>query len=245
MPTGEIVTLYTRSGGPDFATVPAGAPEQADEVAELVRANWSESATLVYTGLDRAAWVSRADPPAGRTVLAFNDQGIAWDAIEPLTGTLFVVLDQDAGKAVRRLDAQAFKVAEAGGDFVWGSIYGKPDRPLESLAGAAAWQGHELQAIKTLTTVRPGEVIPLEVRFGAGEGDLKWSVRLVDGKGEIVATSDRPIAPQDRFGLLVPPRTAAGEYALVALAYDPATLAPVPGDDGRDQVELAAITVLP
>ncbi len=245
LPTGETVTLYKRSAGPDFSAVPAGAEEQSGRAVQLIRDNWSEDATLVYTGLDRAAWVSRAGAPAGRTVLAFDEQGLAWDAIEPLTGTLFVVLDQNAGKAVRRLDAQAFKVAEAGGDYVWASIYGKPDRPLENVDVTASWQGHELQSLKALTTLRPGEVIPLDAQFGEGEGDLKWSVRLVDGQGEVVATSDRPIVPHDRFGLLIPPNTAAGDYALVALAYHPATLAAVAADDGRALVELAAITVLP
>ena len=245
VPTGDRVTLYRRSAGPDFAAEPAGATEQAAAAVDLVHNGWSEHATLVYTGLDRAAWISRADPPAERSVLAFDAAGLTVDALAPLTGTLFVVLEPDMGKAVRRLDAEAYKVADAGGDFVWVSVYGKPDRPLEPVAVEAAWRGHMLEALQTLVTLRPGEVIPLDVRFAGSTGDLKWSVRLVAGDGTIVAASDRVLAPSDRFGLLIPPATAPGVYALVAVAYDPATLAPIPADDGRDTVRLTEISVQP
>ena len=248
LPTGERLTLYQRSGGPNFTAVPAGAVEQAAAVVEMARAGWSDHATLVYTGLDRAAWVSRADPPAGRTLLAFDADGLTVDALEPLTGTLFVVLEHDAAKAVRRLDAQAYKVAEVGGDYVWASIYGKPERALERVAlrdGGSMWQAHALEELTTLTTLQAGEVIPVDARFNmpASASNLKWSLRLVDSDGSVLAASDRPIVPADRFGLLVPPQTPPGAYALVAVAYDPATLAPVPTDDGRAQVDLTEITV--
>ncbi len=248
LPTGERITLWQRTAGPNFVARPAGAEEQAAAAAELIRSGWSEHATLVYTGLDRAAWVSRADPPNGRTVLAFSAEGLDADALEPLSGTLFVVLELDAAKAVRRLNQQAFKVAEAGGDYVWAAVYGKPNRPLESVAlagGGVAWLGHKLESLETLTTLQPGEVIPLDVRFAEGAGDLKWSVRLVDGAGTVVTASDRPIAPSDRFGLLVPPETPPGDYALVAVAYEPATLEPIATNDGRAEVQLATVRVSP
>ncbi len=248
LPTGETVTLYRRSAGPDFTAVPSEVDAQAAAAVNLIRSEWSKHAQLVYTGVDRAAWLSRANPPETSAVLAFTDKGLAWDLIAPLTGTLFVVLDQDAGKAVRRLDAQAYKVAEAGGDYLWVSIYGMPDGPLESqdmTTASVAWQGRTLHALSTLTTLGAGEVIPLDVRFGGATGALRWSVRLIDGAGQQVASSDRTLAAEDRFGLLIPPNTAPGVYTLEALAYDAATLAPVPADDGRALVELAAITVLP
>lgn len=243
LPTGETVILYRRSGGPDFTAPPAGAEVQAAAVVDLTRSGWSDHSTLVYTGLDRAAWIARADPPAGRTVLAFDADGLDAQALEPLTGTLFVVLEPDAAKAVRRLDSQAYKVLDVGGDFVWVSVYGKPNRPLAPVEVTAAWPGHTLEALGTLTTLAPGEVIPLAVRFAGSTGELKWSVRLLDGEGNVVAANDRALTPADRFGLLVPPATTPGVYMLVAVAYDPATLVPVPADDGGDVVYLTDITV--
>jgi 4-amino-4-deoxy-L-arabinose transferase-like glycosyltransferase len=250
VPSGETVTLYRRSGGPDFGAVPAGAMEQSAIVVDFMRNGWSDHATLVYTGLDRGGWVARANPPNGPAVLAFDEAGLDASAIEPLNGTLFVVLQPGTEKVVRRLNQQAYKVAEAGGDYLWAAVYGKPARPLEVLdteALAASWQGHAIAELRTLTTLQPGEVIPLDVRFAlpADEETLKWSVRLVDGEGNIVAVSDRALAPADRFGLLVPPATPPGRYALVAVAYEPATLDNVPTDDGRESLQLAEITVQP
>jgi hypothetical protein len=105
-------------------------------------------------------------------------------------------------------------------------------------------QVHKLALISTWKSVTPGEVLPVELTAqGAMEG-RKWSVRLEDDSGHAVAANDRPVLPFDRIGLLVPPNTAAGEYALTVRSYDGANLEPFATvADGSEVVTVATVKV--
>jgi len=58
-----------------------------------------------------------------------------------------------------------------------------------------------------------GEVLPVQLQMaGSLFGTTKLSARLVNQQGEAIASQDRLLLEQDKFGLLVPPATAPGEY---------------------------------
>ena len=69
-------------------------------------------------------------------------------------------------------------------------------------------------------------------------------MRLLDAAGTVVASHDRPLLPNDRFGLFVPPQAVPGSYTLAAVLYDPATANVVASPDGTEMLRLATIEIV-
>ena len=96
----------------------------------------------------------------------------------------------------------------------------------------------------TWPRIERGEVLPVELELTSQEArPLKLSMRLVAADGSVIAQNDAPAEPAVRLGLLIPPDVAAGEYALSAVLYDPATAADILTRDGDPLGRLATITV--
>jgi hypothetical protein len=254
LPNEERVTLYHRRAGPGLPEIDLEQDATARSAAEFIGANWSGSATLLYAAADPAIWVGRLDPSRERVSLLASDPDDAIRHAQELTGTVFVVLDPSANEVEGWLNQNTFKAAEVGNDALWVAVYGLPEDAPEQHGEIVDWmpkaaegndgQVHSLASVSTWATATPGEVLPVEL---AAQGEMdgrKWSVRLEDGSGQAVAANDRPVLPFDRIGLLVPPDTVAGEYALTVRSYDGASLEPhVSVADGSDVVTVATVRI--
>lgn len=244
LPNGETVTLFQRTQGPGFPKSNPAMNEQSAAVAEAIRTGWSDHASLLYANGDVAVWVGRFDPASERLIVLPSEDGAAIAQMETVTGTLFVVLDPNQQALAAWLEQNGYKAHEVGGDGVWVTIVGRPERALEDTDfGVGSWPGMSLTSLGSWDAIAPGEVLPLKVAFEGADGSRKWSVRLVDGQGVQVAGADRSILPTDQFGLFVPPQTPAGVYHVTAQVYDGATLSAVADDAGRDVVPVFDVRV--
>lgn len=250
LPDGETVTLYRRTAGPGFPQAQPDLTEPLQAVAAGIRAAWSDHATLVYAGPALAVWVGRFDPLAGldkaRVRVLPEDDAAAWDVLAPITGTILLVQGDDDMALAARLEQAGVKALEVGSGPAWLSIVGRDTPPLAEHSPDARWGAVALEAVRLPAAVAPGQVLPVEYTITGSEASPhKLSLRLLDAAGSVLASADRPLLPTDRAGLFVPPQTPPGAYTVAALLYDPATLAPLPDDAGRDTVPLAAVTISP
>ncbi len=245
---GETVTLYRRTAGPGF---PQALPEQTEPlraVADAIGAAWSAHATLVYANPAAAVWVGRFDPPAGlpqaRVRVLPEEDAAAWEALAPITGTVLLVQGEDDTALAARLEQEGVKALEAGDGLAWVSIVGRDALPLVEQNPRARWGPVVLEAVRLPAQIAPGQVLPVEIGAAGGEeSPAKLSLRLLNASGAVVAGADRALLATDRAGLFVPPQTPPGTYTVAALLYDPATLAPIPDDAGRETVPLAEVSV--
>jgi hypothetical protein len=243
LPDGEVVTLLHRQGILDWDRLEF-LVEPWKEIAETIRAGWSDEATLVYARGDLGVLVGRYDPAQEPVIVLKTGGEEPVDPLARLVGTVFAVLSPGEEETAQWLEDHGYRAFESGDDEGWVAVYGFPAGALRPLPAQSSWRGQSLASVESLVEVAPGAVLPLRVSTsGAGDGDLKWSVRILDGEGAVVASNDRPLGPPDKFGLFVPPSTPQGVYQVIGLAYDPATLAPVANDEGVEMVPLFEVTV--
>jgi hypothetical protein len=245
LPDGDTVYLYRRTAGPGH---PLDYPQQVEgtrAVANAIRAAWSGHSQLIYADPDLAVWVGLHDPAGERvTVLGMDDRAVD-ERLQPLTGTLLAVLSHGTDEVQAWLDAHGYRTLEVGDDFASVAIYGRPAQPLQAMPVNVAWPDIQLAGLASLPAVAPGAVLPLETALsGAPAAESKWSVRLVDRDGRVIASHDRPLTPADRFGLFVPPDTSPGRYDVVAIRYDPTTGATLPTIDGTEQARLMQVEIV-
>jgi len=244
LPNGETAYLYHRTEGPGR---PLDLPlrlARTKGVADAIVQAWSPHASLIYANSDLAVWVGIHDPAAARVHVLRGDDALDASTLDPLDDTLLVVWDHNAAGLAAWMDEHAYRTTEVGDDFASVAIYGRPQTPLRDLPVQVEWPDSALVGLRTLTTLAPGQVLPIETRFAELPADaLKLSVRLVGRDGAVVASHDRPLAADDHFGLFVPPNTAPGDYDLVALLYDPATATVLESRDGGSSAQLVVIHV--
>ncbi|MCB0208754.1 MAG: hypothetical protein KDJ52_05475 [Anaerolineae bacterium] len=118
----------------------------------------------------------------------------------------------------------------------------------------------QLTAIKLLTTISPGQPLPVEFTWqplASPQADYNLFLQLLNIDGTLIAQHDSPPnggytptsnwttheAVISRHALALPPNLPAGDYRLIAGLYDPTTGRRLPTDTGSDFVELGNVTV--
>lgn len=229
LPDGDVVTLWRREGYLDWDRL-APMVDPWTSIAETVRQSWSDRATLVYASPDLAVLVGRYDPAAAPLIVLQSEGADGTAPLDAVRGTVLAVLSPGQQDVTAWLDEHGYLALKTDGEDGWVSAYGIPDAPLAPLSVDVGWRGTRVASLESIDEVQPGDAIPVRVttESGAGTGEaLKWSVRLVDAAGNVLASNDRPFGPPDKFGVFVPPETPPGSYRVIALAYDPATLEPI------------------
>jgi 4-amino-4-deoxy-L-arabinose transferase-like glycosyltransferase len=248
LPSGDTATLYLRDGPRQPREYPVILIETAP-VAEALNAWWSPNATLVFGDRDVAVWTAVHDLAANRVLLPGTPpnpdrQGGATPApLEQLTGTIFVISRYDrAARDAIAADSYFARTVGSGDTAI--DVFGRPAAPLEALESASPWAEIAVDALHSLPALAPGEVLPVELALtNLDARPLKLSLRLVAPDGSAVAQNDVPADPAVRLGLLLPPTASAGDYALAAVLYDPATGVDIPTRDGEQLGRLAVIAV--
>lgn len=245
LPDGNTVTLWQRAGFLDWDRLETRV-EPWQTIAANVRQAWSEQATLLYASPDLGVLVGRYDPAQKPVIVLAAGESDRAPLLDDLRGTVIAVLSPGQEEVARGLGERGYRAVESGAEEGWMAVYGFPEGSLEPIDVEATWNGLRVETLETRTDVAPGEVIPVRVTtIGAAGDDLKWSVRMLDAAGEVIASNDRPLGPADSFGLFVPPSTPPGRYTVAGLAYDPATLTPIANTAGVEMVPLFEVTVTP
>lgn len=246
LPSDETVTLYHRTG-PGF---PESDPERfarAQFVAQEVIANTRFDSTILYASPELAVWVGQFDPAGEMYVLPAD-----WNASEAallgdLEGTVVAVVDGETKALEEWLDQNLTRALALGDGAPSAVVYGVGSESREAVLLEGRWDSAALDVAPLASPVdaQAGAVIPIAAAIDGAEGaeNVKWSVRLVDDVGNVLAANDRPLVAGDRFGLLVPANTAPGAYRVVARLYDGESLAAIPAPDGRDELSLFEVQV--
>jgi hypothetical protein len=244
LPNGETLTLYHREG-PGFPDADDERAVSATNLATQLFANNLPETPTIYGYPDLAVWVGRMDPPGNPHILPYGWDGSDDTTLADLQGTVAVVLDSHTPSLEAWFDQRGVRAATfADGDLAV-VYFAMGISEAEEIPVSAAWDAPTpaLLALRSSMHSSPGGVIRVESQFSADAPGIKWSVRLEDATGMVVATNDRPVLAQDRFGLLVPAHVAAGQYRVVARLYDEATLAPIPSTTGVVDVPLFTVTI--
>jgi hypothetical protein len=244
LPSGDIVSLYHRGEGSprpqDFPVVLI----ETSPIAEAVSQYSSDKSTVYFTDADVATWVGIHDLPTTATIVPEDAQAAVAVALDGVTGTILAVSRYRTAEVQDTLRATAYTALQVGnGEFML-TVAGRPDRPLVSVESLARWDPIEVTSLETWTSVKAGEVLPVDLRIGGTtDGSLKLSLRLQSPDGTMIAQQDVAVEPESRMGLMVPPQAKAGDYALAGVLYDPATLAPIPDVSGAESAVMADIRI--
>lgn len=244
LPSGETAILYHRAEGParpyEFPVVLI----ETSQIAEQINRYWGAGATLYLGNADTATWVGIHDLKADRIVMPQAGETVQTVLGPARTGTILAATRYDTSAVQDWLFATSYPAAEFGeGEFRL-TIVGRPAQPLQELPIQARWPPVTVSALRTLPTLSPGAVLPIELAVaGQVNGTLKFSLRLVDPQGQVVAQQDKTVEAAVRLGLAVPAAAVAGAYTLGAVLYDPQTLQPQVDNNGQELATLALITV--
>ncbi|HQY91559.1 glycosyltransferase family 39 protein [Caldilinea sp.] len=242
LPSGDTATLYRRDGPRQPREYPVILIETAP-IADALNAWESPHATLVFGDRDVAVWTAVHDLAADRVLLPRQVDGAYPEPLADLTGTILVVSRYDHAARDAVAGSSYFARTVASGDTTL-DVFGRSTQPLQPLASTSPWNEIVIDAMRSLPQLARGEVLPVELELTSQEArPLKLSMRLVAADGSVIAQNDVPADPAVRLGLLIPPDVAAGEYALSAVLYDPATAADILTRDGDPLGRLATITV--
>ncbi len=108
----------------------------------------------------------------------------------------------------------------------------------------ARWPSVQLTQLQTKPQIAAGQTLVVDLLAqGETAGTLKLSARLVDSAGSAVAQLDKVLTAQMRFEFELPGDLPTGNYDLVVVSYDPATLAAFPDDQGQLATVLTQIEV--
>ncbi len=243
LPNGDTATLYMRDGPRQPRQYPVILIETAP-IAEALNAWWSPGATLIFGDRDVAVWMAVHGLDADHVLLPGRDDAGFPELLTDLTGTLFVVSRYEhAARDMIAADSY-FARTVASGDTAL-DVFGRPTQPLEPLTVASPWAEITVDALRSLPTLKPGAVLPIELSLTSLDArPLKLSLRLVTPDGNVIAQNDVPADPAVRAGLLLPPDAVPGEYTLSAVLYDPATGADLLTRAGESLGQLATIVVV-
>lgn len=151
------------------------------------------------------------------------------------------VLDEQGARALPITEGGE-RTAADGGYRVTSVQVQSPD----AVAIDAAWPGLRFPTVRHQPTLQPGQTLVVELDAeGETQGQWKISLRLADGAGKAVAQLDKVVEPDLRFDLSLPDELSPGEYALVAVIYDPVTLTPAADESGAFDTTLSTVTVGP
>lgn len=246
LPDGDTLFLYHREAGPGWPEADPAQLERAYTVADAVKAAWSDDAQLIYGAPALGVWVGMNAPAAERVIVLRGDESALPAGLLEADATLLAVVDHTTAALEQWLDAHAYRALTVGDDFAALVVYGAPPGPLVDRPVNAAWGAVRLASLRTLSSTRPGHVLPIEVEFaGAIGAEVGVSLRLIDLDGAVVASNDFPLMHTNRLGLFVPPQTAHGQYTLAAILYDSTTLAPLGDEHGQTPTPLGAVQVQP
>lgn len=242
LPNGDTVTLYMRDGPRQPRRYPVILIETSP-IADAINHWWSPHATLVFGDRDIAVWTAVHDLVADRVWMPDRVRGDYPAPLSELTGTVLVVSRYNAdARHVIAADGYLARSVTSGDTTL--EVFGRPTRRLQPMAVASPWVEIAVRSLRTLASVKPGEVLPIEMELEAQPSQgLKLSVRLLDDAGNAIAQNDIAVAPQTRFGLLIPPGIESGTYTLAAVLYAPETMANLPTLDGQEVGQLGKIDV--
>lgn len=242
LPNGDTVTLYERDGPRQPLDYPVILIETAP-IAEALDLWWSPQATLVFGDRDVAVWTAVHDIQADQVLMPDPIDKRYPVSLTELTGTILLVSRFEHAAHDELADGSYFARTLTSGDTTL-DVFGRPTRPLQTLPAVSPWEEVAVTSMRTLATVAPGEVLPIELALHSVEPRaLKLSVRLIDASGNVFAQNDVTVEPAVRLGLLAPPDLAAGAYSIGAVLYDPETLQVLPTLDGEQTGHLAHIMV--
>ncbi|MCX6043708.1 MAG: glycosyltransferase family 39 protein [Chloroflexi bacterium] len=243
--TGETAYLYQRTEGPGHPYEYPVVLIATSKIAELANQAWSKGATLYLSNADLATWVGIHDLKADQIVMPTTDPPALNKLLDAAKGTIMAITRYDTAPVQDYLRATSYATAQetTSGEFTL-AIFGRPTRPLQTLPIQSKWGGVQIIQLQTLATLYPGEVLPVKMNAtGRVDGSLKLSARLVNGAGQVVAQNDQTLREQLSFGLFLPPDAPPGPYALAAVLYDPATLAPLKDRAGNDMATITPIDI--
>lgn len=108
----------------------------------------------------------------------------------------------------------------------------------------AQWQGAAIHSIAHVATITAGQSFFVDVNATIeSDAPRKLSLRLLNAAGESIAQNDQVFAPTMRFRLVIPEETTPGQFTLVAVLYDPDSLAALPDQQGALMVELSEVEI--
>jgi len=251
LPNGDHATLYRRAeGAPRPLDFPVVLIETA-VVADAVRDHWSAGGTLYFTDADTALWVAIHDlgidfsDPNSRLILPESSETPVDEALAGVTGPIVAVSRYRTPEVIEWLHGHGYVALEVGEGEFRATVATIPDAPLDEISADSTWEEVTVDAVRSLSTIAVGNVLPLDLSFGGrNDGSLKMSLRLRDGSGTDVAQQDVTVLPAARAALWLPAALPPGNYTLGGILYDPATLAPMPDRLGSDFSAIATITVM-
>ena len=94
---------------------------------------------------------------------------------------------------------------------------------------AGVWPTLQIVKVRHAPATETGDALPIRIDAqGQTDGSRHVSVRLMDEQGTVLSQADNPLLAETRLLLDVPANTTPGSYTLVAILYDPDTLASIP-----------------
>lgn len=106
------------------------------------------------------------------------------------------------------------------------------------------WGGVWLTDLQHEPVLEPGKSTFVRMQAeGETDGRFSISVRLVDEDGKTVAQSDVPLTADTQISFDLPADLSPGRYQIVAVVYDPETLASIPDKHDNHLVVLSEVEV--
>ena len=91
------------------------------------------------------------------------------------------------------------------------------------------WPTVQLTRVRHAPVAKAGNTLPIRVHAqGQIDGSRHLSMRLVDEQGTVLSQADNHLLTDTHLAIDIPAEAAAGSYTLVAIVYDPDTLASIP-----------------
>ena len=116
---------------------------------------------------------------------------------------------------------------------------------MRAVETGASWNDVQVIALQHALQLIPGQTLRVELSArGRVDGTRKLSARLVDPEGAVKAQNDVILGRNTRVDLNLPDDAKPGVYTLVAVLYDPETLAPFPDSTGSFTTVLSQIEVV-
>ncbi len=115
-------------------------------------------------------------------------------------------------------------------------------RSATSYAINAQWQDVQITQLQHEPRIKPEQPFFIDVTAtGKTDGSRKMSLRLVNQAAQTVAQADTVLAANMRVELTLPTDAPPGSYKVVAVVYDPKTLAPFPDQAGNFTTTLSKV----
>ncbi|MFN8493716.1 MAG: glycosyltransferase family 39 protein [Caldilineaceae bacterium] len=115
-------------------------------------------------------------------------------------------------------------------------------RSARSYAVQAQWGDVQVTQLQHEPKIKPDQPFFVDATaIGKVDGSRKISLRVVDGAGKTWAQADTVLVASSRVELTLPADAPSGSYNVVAVVYDPKTLAPIPDQAGNFTTVLTQI----